>query len=61
MSCEHLVCARCGNPVVQARCPACRAARDEFHQRTLNGAQTLLVAALLLAVALLVALRLTVG
>lgn len=31
MSCEHLICARCSNPVVEGRCPTCRAARAELH------------------------------
>lgn len=31
MSCEHLVCAACGGPVEQGRCPVCRAARAQVH------------------------------
>jgi len=31
MSCEHLICAQCAGPVVEGRCPACRAARDHVH------------------------------
>ncbi|MFC4049326.1 MULTISPECIES: hypothetical protein [Actinomadura] len=32
MSCEHLICARCSNPVVDGRCPTCREARSELHR-----------------------------
>ncbi|TDE36081.1 RING finger family 4 domain-containing protein [Actinomadura sp. 6K520] len=32
MSCEHLICARCSNPVVEGRCPICREARSELHR-----------------------------
>jgi hypothetical protein len=31
MSCEHLVCANCAGPVVEGRCPVCRASRAEVH------------------------------
>lgn len=31
MSCEHLICAHCAAPVVEGRCPACRAAREKIH------------------------------
>jgi len=31
MSCEHLVCAACAGPVVEGRCPACRASRPHVH------------------------------
>ena len=31
MSCEHLICARCGGPVSEGRCPACRTAKAEVH------------------------------
>jgi hypothetical protein len=31
MSCEHLICAACGGPVEQARCPVCRASRAQVH------------------------------
>ena len=34
MSCEHLICAQCAGPVVEARCPACRAARAEVHHHS---------------------------
>ncbi|MFC6884135.1 MULTISPECIES: hypothetical protein [Actinomadura] len=32
MSCEHLICAQCSHPVVEGRCPTCRAARSELHR-----------------------------
>ncbi|MEU5993804.1 hypothetical protein ABZ806_32935 [Spirillospora sp. NPDC047418] len=32
MSCEHLICAQCSNPVVEGRCATCRAARSEMHR-----------------------------
>jgi hypothetical protein len=32
MSCEHLICAHCSNPVVEGRCPTCREARSELHR-----------------------------
>ena len=31
MSCEHLICARCAGPVVEGRCPVCRAGREKVH------------------------------
>ena len=31
MSCEHLICAQCSNPVVEGRCATCREARSELH------------------------------
>jgi hypothetical protein len=33
MSCEHLICARCSNPVIEGRCPTCRIAREELHHK----------------------------
>ena len=33
MSCEHLICAQCAGPVVEGRCPACRAARQHVHHQ----------------------------
>ncbi len=32
MSCEHLICAQCSNPVVEGRCATCRAARSQMHR-----------------------------
>ncbi|MFC4910407.1 hypothetical protein [Actinomadura gamaensis] len=56
MSCEHLVCANCSGPVVEGRCPTCRAARAEVHRHgpavppalVLAGLVALLFVALLL-------------
>ena len=59
MSCEHLICAQCAGPVVEGRCPACRAARDHVHHQHFGAAPQLIVAALLaLAVVLLVVIHL---
>ncbi|MEV0405660.1 hypothetical protein [Actinoallomurus sp. NPDC050550] len=58
MSCEHLICARCSGPVVEGRCPACRAARAEVHRPGLFGISPILLGALILALTLLVALKL---
>jgi predicted amidophosphoribosyltransferase len=54
MSCEHLICARCAGPVVEARCPACRAARAEVHHHHHLGLSTPLLIALLVALLALV-------
>jgi hypothetical protein len=55
MSCEHLICAHCHGPVVEGRCPACRAARSEVHRHGPSlSPQLLIAAALLLALALLI-------
>jgi hypothetical protein len=61
MSCEHLICARCAGPVVEGRCPACRAAKAEVHH-PLSGYRPHLLAAtvLLLMLLLLLAAHLTV-
>ena len=59
MSCEHLICAQCAGPVVEGRCPACRAAREHVHHSRFNATPQLIVAALLiLAVLSLLALHL---
>jgi hypothetical protein len=59
MSCEHLICAQCAGPVVEGRCPACRAARDHVHHQHFSAAPQLIVAALLaLAVVLLLVMHL---
>jgi hypothetical protein len=34
VSCEHLICAQCAGPVVEARCPACQAARAQVHHHS---------------------------
>ncbi len=53
MCCEHLVCASCAQPVVQAGCPVCRAARAQLHTSapTLNIALLAVVVTALLAIA----------
>ncbi len=60
MCCEHLVCARCANPVADARCPSCRATRDRMHPRqaVLSG-PTLVWLVALLALATLLSAHLT--
>jgi hypothetical protein len=58
MSCEHLICAQCAGPVVEGRCPACRAARQEVHHHHFNATPQMVIAALLLLTLLmLLALR----
>lgn len=32
MSCDHMICARCSNPVAEGSCPTCRIARSELHR-----------------------------
>jgi hypothetical protein len=60
MSCEHLICARCANPVSEGRCPACRAAKAEVHHSPSGyGPHILIVTAVLLI--LLIALAATHG
>jgi hypothetical protein len=56
MSCEHLICANCGGPVVEARCPACRNARERVHHHSAAITPQILIAvALILLMGLLVA------
>jgi len=55
VSCEHLICAQCSNPVVEGRCPTCRIARAELHHR--HG-QPIPPAVILIALVLLFALAL---
>jgi hypothetical protein len=56
MSCEHLICAHCAGPVVEGRCPVCRAARAEVHRHgSALSPQLLLAAALLLVLGPLIA------
>ncbi len=55
MSCEHLICAQCAGPVVEARCPACQAARAQVHHHSHLSKPVvlaILLAFLLLALAL---------
>ena len=47
MSCEHLICAHCAGPVVEGRCPACRAARQHVHHQHFSATPQLIAAALL--------------
>jgi hypothetical protein len=49
MSREHLVCAHCGAPVTEGRCPVCRLARTELQQH----AARVMLAWLALALAVL--------
>ena len=59
MSCEHLICAQCAGPVIEGRCPACRAAREHVHHQHFSISPQLVLAALLaLTVVLLVAMHL---
>jgi hypothetical protein len=60
LSCEHLICAACAGPVVDGRCPVCRAGRAAVHHRWagMAPAQWLLVL-LVLLVALLAALAIS--
>jgi len=47
MSCEHLICAQCAGPVVEGRCPACRASRDHVHHQHFSASPQLIIAAVL--------------
>jgi hypothetical protein len=58
MSCEHLICAQCAGPVVEGRCPACRAARQQVHHHWVASPQLLITAILVLAILLLLAVQL---
>ena len=59
MSCEHLICAQCAGPVVEGRCPACRASRDHVHRHHSGTSPQLIIAAILvLSVLLLLAMHL---
>jgi len=59
MSCEHMICASCAGPVVEGRCPACRAARDHVHhQHWPVSPQLIAGAAAVLLVLLLLSLHL---
>ena len=57
MSCEHLICAQCAGPVVEGRCPACRASRDHVHHHSGTNPQLIIAAILALAFVLLLALQ----
>ncbi len=43
MSCEHLICAQCAGPVIEGRCPACRAAREKVHRHGIFQGYSLLI------------------
>ena len=58
MSCEHLICAQCASPVVEGRCPACRAARDHVHHHSGASRQLIIAAVLALIFVLLLAVHL---
>ena len=59
MSCEHLICAQCAGPVVEGRCPACRASRDHVHHEHSGASTQLIIAAILaLTFVLLIAMQL---
>ena len=58
MSCEHLICAQCAGPVVEGRCPACRASRDHVHHHSVASPQLILAAVLVLSILLLLAMHL---
>ena len=53
MSCEHLICAQCAGPVVEGRCPVCRAARQHVHHQHFSVSPQLILAALLVLIVLL--------
>jgi hypothetical protein len=57
MSCEHLICAQCAGPVVEGRCPACRAARDHVHHHFSANPQLIIAAVLALIFVLLLAMQ----
>jgi hypothetical protein len=57
MSCEHLICAQCAGPVVEGRCPACRASRVHVHHNSGASPQLIISAILALAFVLLLALQ----
>jgi len=58
MSCEHLICAQCAGPVVEGRCPACRAARQQVHHHWAASPQLIIGIILVLTLLLLVATQL---
>jgi len=57
VSCEHLICAQCAGPVVEARCPACQAARAHVHHHS-SLTKPVILAALLAVLLLALALQL---
>jgi hypothetical protein len=61
MSCEHLICARCSNPVVEGRCPTCRVARAQVHTHGPAFSPTVVLIALILALTALLAIHASLG
>ena len=59
MSCEHLICANCASPVVEARCPACATARARVHHHGSGLTGPLTIAALVALVLVLLILQVT--
>ncbi len=53
MNWQDLVCASCSGRVAEGRCATCRAARDEFSQRSPLPAGALLIGAFVLALLVL--------
>ncbi|MEU7861566.1 hypothetical protein [Nonomuraea sp. NPDC049141] len=47
MSCQHLVCAQCAHPVIEGRCPLCRANRERMHNHGFAGLSPALIVFLL--------------
>jgi hypothetical protein len=58
MSCEHLICARCAGPVVEGRCEACRAAKEQVHHSQSRLGLPLLFMALIATLLVILALHL---
>ncbi|HWG60575.1 MAG TPA: hypothetical protein VG253_02575 [Streptosporangiaceae bacterium] len=60
MSCEHLICAQCSGPVVEARCPACAQSRSQVHHHSSGLSVPVIIGALLIVLLMMmVALQLT--
>jgi hypothetical protein len=53
MSCEHLVCAQCAHPVIEGRCPLCRANRERMHHHGFAGLSPALIVFLLVVLLVL--------
>ncbi len=58
MTCEHLICAQCASPVVEGRCPVCKAARAQVHHSSAGHNLPLVTLALIALLMLLLALQL---
>jgi len=57
MSCEHLICAVCAGPVVEGRCPVCRAGRAKVHHHGFPGLSPLIITLIVVLVIALMALQ----